>query len=191
VLVSSKGEDELYEKQFIYTTTGETISFSEDKKRWVTFYSYLPEMMLMTSAGLVSFKDGVLWKHDVGSNYNKFYGTQYTSQVKVVSNVMPLGIKFFHGVVVDSNTAWSCPGMTNLFADQETELSAADFELKEGVWYAAMLRDKNTPNVSDPLIEGDRMRDYVLITTFESDSVDYVRLISVGVRSEPSMLTMN
>lgn len=186
-IINRDGNNEIV---FTFTKSFENIAFSEDKKRWVTFYSYRPDCMMMTSSGLSYFEDGKMLMTASGSDYNKFNGVSYPSQVRVCSNLEPLAKKFFHGVVVDSNVVWSMPSATDLLASQETELSAADFDDKEGVYYAALLRDKNTPNISNPLFEGDIMRDYVLIATFENNSNDYVRLISLGVRSGVSQITM-
>lgn len=167
---------------------GETVAFSELKKKWTTFYSFLPDGMLMADGELLSWNNGNLYRHNTNSLYNNFYGVQYVSDVKTVFNEQPSNMKIYKGIVEESNSKFSCPEITNQ-KGQVSNLITDDFEDAEGVFNAALLKDINTPNIQNPLIEGDDMRDHVLVVTFRNDSTDFVKLFSVGSHYENSELT--
>ena len=89
---------------------------------------------------------------------------------------------------VDATDIFSCPDITNS-KGQTSELSVDDFEEWEGVYYAALLRDSSTPNISNPLFEGDELRDHSLIVKFSNTGTDYARLFAVGCIHSNSELT--
>jgi hypothetical protein len=72
---------------------------------------------------------------------------------------------------------------------QETELIVEDFDLREGVYYAHIYRDKNTPNVVSPLLNGDMMRSHSLEIELRNDSTSPQKIFAVSVRYHHSMLT--
>jgi len=45
-----------------------TVAFNEKMQKWVTFYSYNPEMMSGAATDIVSFKDGKLYRHNENPN---------------------------------------------------------------------------------------------------------------------------
>ena len=164
------------------------IAFSEQKNRWVTYYSYTPDFMVSNGVGLLRFKDGQLYKTNTNSQYNNFLGLQYNSQIKLLSNVEPNKIKLFTNITQDATSVWNMVEATNQYG-QKTSLLESDFEDVEGVYKASLLRDENTPNVALPLIEGDEMRSHSLAITLENDSTDFSKLFSVGVGVTLSELT--
>ena len=179
---------------YVITTTpgktlvdAQTIAFSEEKKGWTTFYSFRPENMVMTAGNLITFSEGKLYIHD-STSYNQFYGVDYDTEVTVVFNENPSNQKFFIEVRVDATDIFSCPDITNS-KGQTSELSVDDFEEWEGVYYAALLRDSSTPNISNPLFEGDELRDHSLIVKFSNTGTDYARLFAVGCIHSNSELT--
>lgn len=166
---------------------GYTIAFSEYKKRWVTFYSYLPDYMLSNNISLVSFKNGQLYTHNTNGLYNNFYNNQYSSIVELLSNVEPSSIKFYNNIYTESSSPFSMLAR-NQFG-QETSLIVDDFVDDEGVWKAALLRDVNTPNVTNPLFEGDEMRCHSMVVRLENIDTELVTIFSVGIGLNPSQLT--
>jgi hypothetical protein len=167
---------------------GETLAYSEGRKRWTHEYEFLPDFMSRSMIELFSFKDGEIYKHPLQSDSrNNFYGVQYDMRLTFVSNELPSEVKFYKGIITESSTAFSMTSAVN-DRDQSTSLLTTDFELREGVYYAAMLRDENTPNVSNPILNGDEMRGHSLDVTLSDDSATAQTLFSVGVRFEPSML---
>jgi hypothetical protein len=90
---------------------------------------------------LYSFFDtdsGVMWKHNVNTTRNNFYGTQYNSEIEVVSNRNPSMIKVFEAVGVEGGGNWSASLNTST---QETTIATAEFDEREGHRYAMIPRD--------------------------------------------------
>jgi hypothetical protein len=167
----------------------ETLAFSEPLKKWTSFYSYEPEYMVEKNIGMVSFKEGVPYVHNSPNvPYNNFYGKQSKSQIQIISNENPSNIKFYKTIQQESTTPWVMPEATNQFG-QSTNLISEDFETIEGHHYAGFWKDENTPNIDNPLIEGDTMRSYTMSLLLENDSTQLEKLFSVGVKYEPSELS--
>lgn len=180
-----------FDEYVIHITNGtiqETIAFSEAKNRWVSYYSYFPDFMVSNRTGLITFNQGQLYRHNANTLYNNFYGFQYTSQIKFISNVEPNKIKVFTNITEDASDVWNMVEATNQY-DQRTSLEVEDFEDVEGVYKASLLKDENTPNVTNALIEGDEMRSHSLAITLENDTTDFSKLFSVGVGVTLSELT--
>lgn len=163
----------------------ETIAFNELTKRWVTFYSYFPERMSGLGMGIVTFKDGKLYKHNDNSIYNNFYGVQYESILEFIANEDPRAVKFFLGIEEESNNIWFMPRATNLNG-QQTSLIKEDFEDIEGVFWAAFFKDENS---NGGLLEGEDMRGPALSIRLKNDETVFQKLFSVGIRSELSQRT--
>lgn len=163
------------------------VSFSEEKKRWVTHYSFNPDFMQSNGIDIITWTAGKIYLHNSSDTYNNFYGVQYNSQIEVLSNEAPSNIKFYTSVYEESTDSWSMVA-TNQFG-QETSLLTTDFELNEGVYYAGLLKDANTPNVSYPLIEGDDMRCHSMTMVFTNTNTGFVKMFAVTVRFGFSEMT--
>ena len=121
--------------------SGLTISYKHKKGVWGSKYSFKPTSYVNLNNTLYSFKDtdsGLMWRHNVNETRNNFYGTQYASEVEVVSNRNPSMIKVFEALAVEGNGAWS--GTLNT-SDQSTTISTSDFDIREGHRYAMIPRD--------------------------------------------------
>ena len=145
-----------------------SIAFNQERGRWTSRYSYNPQLLGGFGTDLVSFSGGKMYRHtsqpyydssdDINkSNWNRFYGTVYDSSVNFVVNKEPIAVKVPLSINVESNQAWSVPYAINN-RSQITELNLADFELFEGQYWSNFLRDKYTPNLDYPLLDGDEMR---------------------------------
>ena len=165
----------------------DTISFSEEKKRWITHYSWKPEFIQLNGIDLVTWTNGKMYLHNSNNIYNNFYGVQYNSIVELVSNQDPSNIKFYTSVYEESTDTWGMVA-TNQFG-QQTSLETTDFELNEGVYYAALLKDSNTPNLTYPLIEGDDMRCHSMTMVFTNTNTGFVKMFAVTVRFGYSEMT--
>lgn len=158
----------------------ETLAFNERGNAWTTFYSYLPEFMSSQGTGIVTFRDGKIYIHNDSNTYNNFYGVQYNSEIHVVSNTEPGKVKVFESITEDTLSAWEAYSIVTP-EGQESDLQTTDFEDKENVKYAAVLFDKNTPNVVNPIIEGDPMRSTTALFKLRNSDTTYVRLFKVNV----------
>ncbi len=162
---------------------GETLGFDEGNNTWNTFYSYVPEGLCSNSGGLVSFKNGALWKHNSNALQNNFYGVQYTSDIWMVLNDNPLNVKIFTAIEEDSADVWEVPDISN-DEGQSSNLIASDFQIKENQQYAPIWKDANTPNVPSGtgLFQGDPMRSRTFLVKLKYSGTAKSKLFSVNFR---------
>lgn len=159
---------------------GATIAFNEKTNRWSTFYSYNPEYFGTSGTNIVSFKSGQLYTHNTNIVYNNFYGIQGVSEVHVPSNEAPSNEKVFKSVSEESTDVWVCDEILTQNG-QKTNLIASDFELIENIFYASLWMDENTPNISNPLIEGDPLRDASALFKFKNTNTGFVKMLAINV----------
>jgi|TARA_B110000879_G_scaffold205824_1_gene286772 hypothetical protein len=122
--------------------TGEesTLAFSEYNKGWTTFYSYIPENMINMNSDFYSFKDGQIWKHHANEDErNSFYGQDYSTEVKFVSNSAPSEVKIFKTIEIEGNSSnWDVTILTDL---DKGHVSKESFKKKEGLYFSYIRRD--------------------------------------------------
>ncbi len=147
---------------------GETIVFDELANRWRSKFNYLPDFMCQTNETIVSFgpivasgfttsNGGNLYLHNDNTTYNNFYGTQYTASITTASRQNPSKVKALQAISQETPNAWSAVITTE--NGQQASVIDSDFELIENLQYSAIGRDELTPNVINPAIEGDVVRD--------------------------------
>jgi hypothetical protein len=122
-----------------------TLTYSEQAKGWVSFYSYYPDWIIGMNNFLYTFKGGDLYKHNTNPNRNTFY-QQYWDKVgtpsasfapttlKSVFNISPLENKLFKTLNLEGDAAWSATMITDL--QVSGFISAPWFEKKEQSFYA-------------------------------------------------------
>lgn len=165
----------------------DTIGFNERSNKFTSRYSYLPDYMAYLGTELLSFKEGILYRHNTNSVYNNFYGVQYSSFVRASFNQDPLTVKQFQAVTETASNAWICDvdGDIETSLGQLSNLVAADFQIdgiftsKEGTFVAGLLNDSLSPG---GIINGDSLRGKYIILKLKNSSVDLVTLFSVGVK---------
>ncbi len=168
---------------FFRTNGSKTISFNQRLQKWVTFYSYIPEIMVGAGTDILTFRNGELFRHNENQVHNNFYGEQFSSEIHVVSNLDPDARKDYLSLVEKSNKIWEMFEGTNQLG-QKTNLVNGDFEDIEGDKVAAFLKDENS---NGGLIEGEDMRDNVMTAKLKNSDTTPVKLFSVGfnhVKSE-------
>lgn len=165
----------------------ETIAFDEVSNGWKMFFSFQPEFMCGANLDIVSFKDGSLYLHDSNSLRGNFYGVQYPMKINFVHNEAPANMKVYNSLELDSNAPFAME-MTNQFG-QKTSLIESDFENIENAYWAALWKDENTPNVSNPLLEGDDMRCHTAVIKLTNSLTTFVKLFAVGIKTQMSELT--
>ena len=164
---------------------GKAVAFSEDKGRWVTEYPW-NEWMEEDITGLVSFRDGQMYINNKG-DINSWYGNTELPRIDIVFNQNGNVNKFLKHITTNSTTAWESPSITNQYG-QASSLDYADFEEFEGRYKAAFLQDANTPNITNPLIEGDDLRCHSFVIRLQNNSTELERLSSVVIGFESSEL---
>ena len=169
--------------------TGETVAYNTEIRRWITFFSFIPQFYGRSGKRIVTFEDGELWLHNESNTYNTIYGSAVPSQIRVIANAAPDSMKIWFNITQRTTSPWPCPEISN-DGGQLTNLIESDFENKEGdEWHAFLLKDQNTPNIDDPLIQGDEMRSRVLELLMQINSTELEVLSNVDVYATPSERT--
>jgi len=160
----------------------DTITWSENRKGWVTFKDIIPESGFSMFTKMFTLKDGNLWEHKVdGTIPNKFYDVQYSSSIKFP--VSSVGVKTYHSIAVHSNKILGTTedGITTQLGNV-ADLVTFDFQSREGVHYANKLRDE---------ILNDKLKGrYIVVELTDQETKDKkLQLFKVVVKSEISTLS--
>jgi hypothetical protein len=171
-----------------FIVQAETIGFSEKYKKWLSFYDYRPEYYSSIMNRLVTAKDQKLWVHDDEVNRNNFYGVQYNSSITIdakESNDVP---KVFQSLALQSNDKWSME--CELPNGAESILTVNNFVLKNSIFYAEMLRDRNSPSANlepnqTPLLHGEKLIGETIKIKLTNTSGVFVYLDAIYVGYSP------
>ena len=190
-IINSVAGDISLNRQKLLTIPAETLAFSEKTGHWTSFYSYAPECMVRIGIDFLSFRNGQAYLHNTsGAKRNSFYGEERGSEVWAVFNQNPSNVKVFQALSEESDSVWQ---VRDIFTQggQRSNLTKDDFSVaygqnytlysKENIHYAPLWKDENTPNVDNPLIEGDSMRDVSILLKLINDSTNEERLFAVSM----------
>jgi len=169
-------EDTQYKQDLL---EGYTVSFFEGNNFWESFWSFRPEWLARNAQELISFKNGQLYVHDQNTLYSNFYGTQYNAELSIVSNDNPSVSKVYMANSLESNKAVDVPIITTS-ENNLSNLLVSDYENTEGKYYAGFWFDQNTPNIANPLINGDSLRGYYMEILLQDKSADYFDIFAVN-----------
>lgn len=157
----------------IYDQLGKTMSFMFEENKWGQNYEYGSEWMDYLHNQMYGFKNGDMYIHNKDTvNYNRFFGTNRPVRICGVGNINPSLLKDLANVAVESNAAPDFSvAMANYPNVQITDLAAIDYVNQQGIFYAAWLRDRLSPNVSgtadQKLYTGDQLSDIALFWMLE------------------------
>lgn len=159
----------------------DAVVYSIDNNSWESFISYDCEYMLGFGGKLILFKGFAAEAEADFDNYNTFFGgRQYDSYITIVSNDSPMQNKVYLATGVKGDN-FDEVTITNQ-KGQATSLLGSDFENLEDFYYSNLLMDANTPNVTDPLFNGDPMRSQELSLTFSTSNTTKFDIFSIFVR---------
>ena len=111
-----------------------TLSYSQGVAGWVSFYSYYPDWMIGMNNFFYTFKGGNIYRHNVNTARNTFYGEFTPTTIQSVFNNSALENKLFKTINLEGDAPWS--------ADLETDLQVSGFinqgwfEKKEAAYFA-------------------------------------------------------
>lgn len=161
----------------------DTITWSEMRKKWVTFKDFIPESGFSMFTNMFTLKGGNLWMHKTeGTTPNNFYGNQYSSKVKFPV-IKEVGIKTYQSIAVHANKIIGTTqnGITTQLGNV-ADLITYDFETRQGIHYANKLRD---------VILNDKLQGrYIVIELTDEESkgtaLQIFKIIVKSDRSTPS-----
>lgn len=167
----------------------ETLCFAERKNRWTTFYSFTPEMFAAIGSSIASFESGGFLFHDVGV-VNTFNGTQYPSEIHLIANPAPDIDKIWTNIRLDqlqedNLSDWEAFEISN-DNGQLSRLISTKFRRIEEYWWAAFMRDLNSPNTNFPLLNGRVLRSSFLVIKLRNSSTGNAEIRAAFVRWQPS-----
>lgn len=146
--------------------------FSETDVRWKACHSYEPEFFGKIGTLLLAFKGGVLYKLEQEDNeHNVFFGDKYDSLIEPVFT--GISVKSWQAIAITATDCWSVERILSEYrgtkSKQESRLLLASFENREDNWYSEIKNDLNTPNVTNPIINGQKMRSRALQVLMKLD----------------------
>lgn len=145
--------------------------FSEDDTRWKYIHNFEPEMFGRLNDQLFSFKGGSLYKHEASDTYSTFYGVKY--DVKIEPVFTDRTMKSWQAISIIATHGWSVERFLSEYrgakTKQQSSIELSVFEEREDCFYAAIKMDQNTPVVSYPLINGNKMRSKALRALLKLD----------------------
>lgn len=178
------GFDPLFRMQLF--CSDETIGFldpadPDTPNAWTGRYSFIPERLGYLGLDLLSFKDGVLWKHHSSDVYNNFYGQQYQSEITPIFNLQPSDIKVFNSASIEASDSFI--GEISTLEGQSSRI--LEMEKINQEWWSDILRDENTGG----LYEGDLITSHILKIKFIYNKISKFRLRFINLYSQISQLT--
>ena len=91
-----------------------TLSYSEGVAGWVSFYSYYPDWMIGMNNFFYTFKGGNIYKHNVNTARNTFYGVFTPTTIQSVFNNSALENKLFKTINLEGDAPWGAALETDL-----------------------------------------------------------------------------
>ena len=119
-----------------------TLTYSESAGGFPSFYSYIPDKIIGMNNYLYTFKQGDLYRHNVNTARNTYYGTYVASSITSVFNASSLENKLFKTISLESDDAWKAALSTDIQIG--ANIDSTFFEKKEGAWYA-YIRNVSSP----------------------------------------------
>ena len=150
-----------------YDKLAKTVTFNNEKNKWISTFQFLPEWMELVNTDVFMFKNGVLWKKEADlTNYNTFFGVQQPLRLAFTPNSNPSEVKDVANLGIESNLPPDYSVIMSDYPNQQiTDIVASEFTQKEGVWYAAVPRDRLSPNSSGTAFERSLVGDFVKSVT--------------------------
>jgi hypothetical protein len=123
--------------------TNYTLSYDEGATGFPSFYSYNPDWMIGMNNYFYTFKGGNLYRHNVNSTRNNFYGQQYSTTIRSVFNDSVLQNKLFKTINIEGDSPWKVELSTDI---QDSGLVESTWlEKKEQVYYAFVRNTGTVP----------------------------------------------
>lgn len=130
-----------------------TLSFNEKRNAFCSFYDFHPEWATCAEDVTYTWLNGQLYIHNNETQWCNFYGTQFYPSITLVYNDKVAIKKTFEALAYQGNQYWVCPLNGDIITSQPnpqtgfpqiSQLKQADFDIQEGLRYAAFLRDANS-----------------------------------------------
>ena len=178
----------------------QSMGYSDNLKRWIAAYDFVPDFCESFGDRMIAFKSGVTYRSLESNNktdYNSFLGASaVNSNITFVVNsrlpINPLNVAVWHSMNVTDYTqsnyvksSLMTIGITNENG-QSTSIVESNFLLEDNRLYAHVMRDSNTPSVTNPIINGNYMVGYQnAFQIVMKDKTQNMRINSIDVEIAP------
>lgn len=167
--------------------------FSESDVRWKSCHNYSPEMFGRQGDLLIGFYGARVVIYERGPGYGTFDGVKYDAKIEPVFNPIPVMMKPWQTLAVLATDPWMAERIMSEYRGMKTiqlsNIPLDNFEDNEDTYWAAVLNDVNSVNVTNPLFEGQKMRSRALkvLLTLNPDVVtrSLLHYVSVGYIESP------
>lgn len=117
------GAWDMYNKDYVISLQGGpeniTLTFDEGVNGWTSRHSYVPQLGGSLDGKFYTFKNCDIYEHYANSEYNKFYGTNYNSEIDFIFNQEPSINKNFVTINYEGTNTWN---ISNI----ETDIDSAE-----------------------------------------------------------------
>lgn len=183
------------------TLSGETIdnnclAFNERNKAYASFHDLNYEMSISAQDFSYFWKGGQMYIQNNKTNYCNLFGTQFYPSITIVFNDKINIKKTFEAIAHEGNQYWIADTNGDILTSQPNEqtglpqisqLKQVDFEINEGLYYGALLRDANSmANPQIALNEGDFLKGVWIQCKLTYKGSDFSYLYLPYVKYEPS-----
>jgi hypothetical protein len=147
------------------------LSWNEKNNGFLSFYDILnPDWMMSAEDKMYGWKNGQLYVFDneEAGNWCKFFGTKYYPSITLVYNDKVQIKKTFEALAYQGNQYWVAPVNGDIVTSQPnpqtgmaqiSQLKEVDFDIEEGLRYAAFWRDANSmSDAREALVNGDFLK---------------------------------
>ena len=118
------GGYDVYNKNYVLTinsTPKPTVVFDDIINGWVSFVSYVPQLITSSQGQFYTFKNNAIWLHYAPTaSYNNFYTIQYESDVQFVFNPEPTRTKTFKTINYTGSNGWEVTSIVSDYTGVDT-----------------------------------------------------------------------
>lgn len=203
VLIGIEKPNELVYVTFIDSVTpanNDTIAYHQPSNRWISRYSFIPEMYAWLDDRVYMFKAGGIYESNdttEGSTFTyspNYFGVAYSSFIQFVTHASPNIIKLFDGIGIHADSQWTVDTIEadankNYVDGFYSKILDSEFEREEGVYTASMPRNMKTRSSTASnfdRLNGELLRAPVIKIKLTNDETVKTELFKVDVSSTES-----
>jgi hypothetical protein len=146
-------------------------SFNEKRNGFCSFYDIInPDWAMSAESKVYFWKNGQFycWDNEEAGNWSKFFGIKYYPSITLVFNDKIAIKKTYEALAYQGNQYWTSPTNGDIVTSQPnpqtglpqiSQLKEFDFDIEEGLRYAAFWRDANSMmDAREALVNGDFLK---------------------------------
>lgn len=173
-----------------------TLAFNEPENAYQNFYDIFPDWSICAEATNYHFLNGQLWIQNNDTKYCNYFNQQFFPSITLPFNDKIAIKKTYEALAYQANQYWVAPvngdittsqpnPQTNL--PQISQLKQVDFDIEEGLYYAAFLRDANSKSdAREALVNGDYLKGVWLECKLTYQGSDFATLFTPYVKYDVS-----